>query len=446
MKPHPTLLLLLSSLPVLGCSSPEQETTASNDQALAATTTNTCSSSPVPACIQGTLSSWLDAGGDALPPLVSAVRSTSPLVTRGAQSEAALEQNLASLVRFMATDLSNNILQFDLALLADTPNPSLLTAPPVYDASVPYDVALENMLWLTDNGVYGAAALCPYSGEVAAVMGTQIGASWSNASTWEKDDAGPVPCPDSQNGYVAGHLPYYDTGAKAPSHCSTVTAPAVGSRFPTSQAPNPPTQANFTDPSMFPWVGGDFDDVADGPVALSGPRDDFKYGVLRDILAAHKPGVSAATAAAAVEDARNDFAAALVTWDGYGFVNPSDTPGLGQIHYARNLAFALIAANALGGDPAWATNVSQADVENVLWALQQSSGGFPAAYTPMLYVGGTEPAGCKPVPGIAADASADTLYVCVGRNVKVTEEASPLVVLAYGPNIWAKASSCSYPL
>jgi hypothetical protein len=138
-----------------------------------------------------------------------------------------------------------------------------------------------------------------------------------------------------------------------------------------------------------------------------------------------------------------------------GFADPGDITGQ---YAARNFTFALMCANALGinnnnnyTNVGATVSVAKSAIENQLWGLQQTTSS--ASNTSMTSLGGiwtdfctsaysaTSPYGpCNLNPLSDGIGSVGTWGLVAGaspmNNPKETEEDAPLVLLAYGKNIW----------
>ena len=127
-----------------------------------------------------------------------------------------------------------------------------------------------------------------------------------------------------------------------------------------------------------------------GRILSDDPRTLLKYGVLRAKLEGN------------AEQASRYFDRAMKLWDGCGFPMP-ERSGRHSSYRTRNLAYALIAARALGRA---IPSAARETIEKRLWACQDADGGIWTNYEK----DGT-------IPHLA----------------KKTTEIGPLVLLAYDP-------------
>ena len=331
---------------------------------------------------------------------VESVRSSSPLVSSLSPND--LNRRLARLLQWVVRDYANS---GELRLLsavpegvngAGTTNARLRT--------------LEKTYWLQDNSLYGAQALLEY----VPPSGRILSDSWR--SKWEEKY--PSFCPDSESDVVVGRLPAYDGGEGAGDPRCRLPRPGAWEMLRMGQYPRP-AEADF-DTLQTPIIGTDYPSAKIVPISKTSPRDLLKYGCLRQVLLGNHG------------TAQEMFDLALAQWDGAGFVEPKsrrdsdDSPA--GIYWARDLAFALMCANALGegGLQNWGTQrqVPKASIERKLWSSQSSSGGI---WTNYCGAAGIRTCGPGSIPPIA----------------KQTNEIAPLVLLAYGKNIWSKSKSDS---
>jgi hypothetical protein len=249
---------------------------------------------------------------------------------------------------------------------------------------------LQQTYWLEDNCIYGEGALLQW----APTIGQALSASWRARFT----QTFPKFCINTVGGPVIGVIPAFDGGPFGP--CG-LPKPGIWQKLKVYSYPDP-SSPGF-DHLPLPIIATDYPGQADGVTGTiqplgSDPRDLFKYGCLRQVVLGNST------------DASTMFDLGLASWDGNGFAH-SGTPG---VYHSRDLAFALICANALGRlanvylDTAG--KVARAAVEAALWKCQASDGGMWTNYT----AGGR-----------------------IGSLAKETCEIAPLVLLAYGNNIWA---------
>jgi hypothetical protein len=178
-------------------------------------------------------------------------------------------------------------------------------------------------------------------------------------------------CINTVSGPVIGVIPAFDGGPFGP--CG-LPKPGIWQKLKVYSYPDP-SSPGF-DYLPLPIVGTGYPGQADGVTgtleaisAQSSARDLFKYGCLRQVVLGNST------------DASTMFDLGLASWDGNGFAH-SGTPG---VYHSRDLAFALICANALGRlanvylDTAG--KVARAAVEAALWKCQASDGGMWTNYT-----------------------------------------------------------------
>jgi hypothetical protein len=271
--------------------------------------------------------------------------------------------------------------------------------------------ALQQTYWLQDNALYGAAALDQY----APVLGRLLWESWHSA--WQRSF--PNFCPDTQSDYVIGRLADYDRASGPRDPRCRFTRPGSWQFFREYQYPDP--AGSQFDSLPRPIIGTDYPagphaETRLAPISERSPRDLLKYGCLRQVLLGQE----------AV--ARQMLDLALANWDGNGFVFPKNDPRthsrLAGTYWTRDLGFALLCGNALGqgNQPVWGTthHVAKGAMEQRLWSAQSQTGGIFTNYC-----GG----------------NAEGRFQCIaGQNVpgfaKQTNEIAPIVLLAYGANIW----------
>lgn len=337
---------------------------------------------------------------------VESVRGSSPLVSSLSPND--LNYRLAILLRWVVRDYANS---GELRLLsavpegtngAGTSNARLRT--------------LQKTYWLQNNSMYGAQALLEY----APPLGRILSDSWR--SKWEEKY--PSFCPYTQSDVVIGQVPAYDGGKGSGDPRCRQPRPGTWEMLRMQQYPRP-AEADF-DTLQTPIIGTDYPGDKTGvgaqiaAIGKTSVRDLLKYGCLRQVLLGNHSA------------AQEMFDLALAQWDGSGFVEPKsrrDSEGSpAGIYWTRDLAFAVMCANALGqgGLQNWGTQgqVPKASIEQKLWSSQSPSGGI---WTNYCGDAGAEKCGLGSIPKIA----------------KQTNEIAPLVLLAYGNNIWANASSQS---
>ena len=326
---------------------------------------------------------------------VQAVRKASKL--QSTLPPAAINSHLADLLRWVVHDYANNL---SVRLLSAVPDGQAAGRP---ESSTRLR-QLQKTYWLQDNALYGAGALMQY----APALGRLLSQSWR--THWERTY--PDFCPDTQSDVVVGALPAYERGsAPTDSRCRLPT-PGDWQYLRMRQYPDP-ADAAF-DSLQTPIIGTDYPADRTGHVQMAAisrksARDLFKYGCLRQSLLGH------------TRTAQQMFDLAMTRWDGNGFANPKNDPESGGrlvgVYWTRDLAFALMCANALGvGTQSQLGSVQKAQLEQKLWSAQSPSGGMWSNY-------------CSP------DASDCKLNI--PAIAKQTNEVAPLVLLAYGSNIWA---------
>jgi hypothetical protein len=244
-------------------------------------------------------------------------------------------------------------------------------------------------------------------------LGRILSDSWR--SKWEEKY--PSFCPDTESDVVVGQLPAYDGGRGSGDPRCQLPRPGTWEMLRMQQYPRP--DEDF-DGLETPIIGTDYpgNKVGAGakiaPISKTSPRDLLKYGCLRQVLLGN------------YSTAQEMFDLALAQWDGNGFVEPRSRRdrdgGLAGTYWTRDLAFAVMCANALGqgGAQNWGTHrqVPKASIEQKLWSAQSPSGGIWTNYCAGT---GIENCGTGSIPNIA----------------KQTNEIAPLVLLAYGKNIWS---------
>jgi hypothetical protein len=312
-----------------------------------------------------------------------------------------LDRHLAMLLRWVVEDYARS---GPLRLLSDLPSGQ--TAAGLSNRRLQ---VLRQTFWLQDNGLYGAAALLEYAPVLGRILTDRWHAKWQQVF--------PNLCRDTQSVYVIGEVPEYDAGGVAADPKCRLPRPGTWQFFRMHQYPDPDS-AGF-DSLPQPIFGTDHPVDPQGrvemaPIMRNAPRNLLKYGCLRQVMLGNRAA------------ARQMFDLALAHWNGSGFVFPKNEPGarLAGVYWTRDLAFALICANALGGggEQAWGVDakVSETAVEKRLWSAQSRDGGM------FTNTCGDPP---NPNPWCAGGGK-------VPVNAKETNEISPLVLLAYGPDIW----------
>lgn len=358
-----------------------------------------------------------------------------------------LNANLALMLKWTVKDLMNSCINNQsttkLALPSDDP-----TGTNAGGATNSQLTVLSKTYWLGDNAIYLSAALKQYTTYIGTQLYNDYTANWGATLPNGVTNYTANLCNENMSQYPAGSLPLYDTssGGSGPL-CSWITAPGVWYEFSVQQYPQPgdPCFANLTGPV----VGADSEVLTSSvsgcqaipsgatqttstiAIVTNAARDLLKYGCLRQVLKGN------------TTDATTMFDDAIGTWDGTGFTDPGGTPGK---YSTRNFTFALMCANALGIDNnnnyvGGSVNLPKATVENQLWALQQISSSKSNTKVPSL--GGIWTDFCTPAYGDAT-CNLNPLIDGIGSlnqwgligSAKETEEDAPLVLLAYGKNIW----------
>jgi hypothetical protein len=264
--------------------------------------------------------------------------------------------------------------------------------------------ALQQTYWLQDNALYGAGALLEY----APAVGQSLSDSWH--AKWDEHFG--KYCPETQSSYVVGRLPQYDQpGAVVTDMRCHLPRPGMWQSFRMHQYPSPQDDG-FNDLPK-PIIGMDHpsDEMMQTQLAsirTTAVRDLLKYGCLRQVLLGNRAA------------AQQMFDLALAQWDGNGFKTTKNDASQGGsllgTYWTRDVAFALLCANALGeGHQAmFGQGVSKLSLEQKLWEAQSSSGGIWTNYCSGSACQGPH------IPAIA----------------KQTNEIAPLVLLIYGRNLW----------
>jgi hypothetical protein len=331
---------------------------------------------------------------------VESVRASSPLTS--SLSPNALNKRLAILLQWVVRDYANS---GELRLLSAVPEAA--NGAGTSNARLR---TLQKTYWLQNNSLYGAQALLQY----LPPLGRILSDSWR--SKWEEKY--PSFCPDTASAVVVGQLPAYDGGKGSGDRRCRLPRPGTWEMLRMQQYPNP-AEAEF-DTLQTPIIGTDYPGDKNGfgakiePIGKTSVRDLLKYGCLRQVLLGN------------YSTAQEMFDLALAQWDGNGFVEPKsrrDSDGsLAGIYWTRDLAFAVMCANALGqrGLQNWGTQqqVRKAAIEQKLWSTQSPSGGIWTNYC-----GDAAVEECGPGS--------------IAKMAKQTNEIAPLVLLAYGKNIWS---------
>jgi hypothetical protein len=306
-----------------------------------------------------------------------------------------LDTRLVRLVSWMAKDYAQN---GQLRLLSAAPEGVNAAG-----ATNQRLKTLQHTYWLQDNGLYGAGALLEYAPDI----GRELSTSWR--SKWERYF--PTFCPDTESDFVVGVVPAYERSGEPKDRRCQLKAPGRWSYLRMYQYPSP-ANADF-DSRALPIIGTDYpaDDsgqTREVPIKQTAVRDLLKYGCLRQV-ALGNPIV-----------AEQMFDLALSQWDGNGFFEQRQGADQAGTYWTRDLAFALMCANALGRgqDTKWGTQkvVAKADIEARLWSAQSADGGIWTNY---------------------CSASEDCGRSGIPTSAKLTNEIAPLILLAYGANIWA---------
>jgi hypothetical protein len=328
---------------------------------------------------------------------VSAVRQSSRFVSTLATRD--LENRLAQLLQWVVRDYANS---GELRLLSAVPEG--VNGAGRKNQRVQQ---LQRTYWLEDNAVYGAAALLQY----VPPLGRILSDSWRRA--W--DEHFPMFCPDTESDVVVGQLAGFDGGRGNSDPRCALPRPTAWQMLRMHQYPDP-ARSNF-DALPTPIIGTDYPADESGKnaeivsIRRTVPRDLFKYGCLRQVLLGDRA------------TAQQMFDLALGQWDGSGFLEPKNRDpngNLAGVFWTRDLAFAALCANALGqGDAAsWGSSaVAKAVIEQRLWSTQSATGGMWTNYCGAQ----SRYPNCPPAPPTMA---------------KQTNEIAPLVLLAYGKNIW----------
>jgi hypothetical protein len=315
--------------------------------------------------------------------------------------EGELDQHLARLLRWVVQDYARS---GPLRLLSDLPEGQNAAG-----QSNGRLQALRQTYWLEDNSLYGAAALLEYVPVLGRILTDQWHGKWQQVF--------PDRCRDTQSVYVIGQVPEYDRSSIPADPKCRLPPPGAWQFFRMHQYPDP--DSGDFDSLPKPIIATDHPrdphgNVEMAPITRSVPRNLLKYGCLRQVMLGNHA------------TAQQMFDLALAGWNGNGFVLPKNEPGarLSGIYWTRDLAFALLCANALGegGQLAWGAEkqVPKASIESRLWSAQSASGGI-----------WTNTCGDPPNPSRWCAGGAK-----VPAIAKQTNEISPLVLLAYGPDIW----------
>lgn len=336
---------------------------------------------------------------------VSQVLASSGL--KSSLPDGEIRSRLAKVLRWTVKDYLNS---GDLRLLSALPSGST-----ALNKSAQAQ-ALQKTYWLTDNALYGAAAFRQYAPELAD--------SLEKSRVAHQLAKFPSICPAIDSEYVVGRIPAYEAGGRKPATCEGIPTPPAWSRLRHFQLP-PATQLQELTRGRI-VIGTESVRNAGGAWRMSpldGPRDLFAYGCLRQVALGHQ------------DVAGQMFRRGLDSWDGDGFLEGLNDParqgtemGLVGAYFTRDLDFALMCANALslGKDTEWQSSggkrVQKALVESRLWSAQAPDGGIYDDYC------GTS-LGAKNNPRCRSGRPGYT---------KETNEGAPLVLLAYGRNIWRR--------
>jgi hypothetical protein len=343
------------------------------------------------------LTAALRTGGGAAVAAVAAVRHASPLVSTLPAPE--LDERLAGVLRWIVRDYANSGQMRLLSAVPDGLNGAGRSNRRLQQ--------LQRTYWLEDNAVYGAGALTQY----APPLGRILTDSWRHA--WSEHF--PAFCPDTESDVVVGQIPANDGGMGSDDPRCRLPRPGAWQMLRMRQYPSP-ASAEF-DSLPTPIIGTDYPGDANGnadlaPIGQASVRDLLKYGCLRQVLLGNRA------------TAQQMFDLALNQWDGSGFIEPKtrEDGDLAGVYWTRDLAFSLMCANALGegGAASWGSRgqVAKAAIEQSLWSAQAPGGGV---WTNYCASAGASRCQGGPVPAFA----------------KQTNEIAPLVLLAYGKNIWA---------
>lgn len=328
---------------------------------------------------------------------VRAARQNSQFVSTLAAGD--LEGRLVRLLQWVVRDYANS---GDLRLLSAVPDG--LNGAGRRNRRLQQ---LEKTYWLEDNAVYGAGALLEY----VPSLGRILSDSWRRA--WDKHF--PMFCPDTESDVVVGQLAGFDGGKGGGDPRCALPRPSAWQMLRMRQYPDPAT-SDF-DALPTPIIGTDY--PADGSgknaeiisIKQTVPRDLLKYGCLRQVLLGDRA------------TAQQMFDLALGQWNGSGFLEPKNRDpngNLAGVFWTRDVAFAALCANALeqGNAASWGSSaVPKAAIEQKLWSSQSATGGMWTNYCG----GQSKYPNCPPAPPTMA---------------KQTNEIAPLVLLAYGKNIW----------
>jgi hypothetical protein len=317
--------------------------------------------------------------------------------------EGDLDQRLARLVRWVVQDYANSASLRLLSALPDGRNAA--------GESNARLRALQHTYWLQDNSLYGGAALNEY----VPVLGRILTEEWQKK--WVQ--LFPGFCRETESVVVVGRLPAYDTGGISLDPRCRLPRPGAWEFFRMHQYPD--TRDGDFDTLPKPIIGTDYPADSQNRTQMAtitpdSPRNLLKYGCLRQVLLGNE----------AV--AKRMFDLALTHWDGKGFIDRKNDPESGGrlagIYWTRDVAFALLCANALGEgrQSAWGAQgqVTKASIENRLWSAQSDAGGI-----------WTNTCGDPPNSSRWCNGAGKLPTVA-----KQTNEIAPLVLLAYGPNLW----------
>lgn len=371
---------------------------------------------------QATACGWTPAveaelSGDASA-LVAAARA-APTVLNSTLGEAAIQRRLSALLSFVLASFVWTCESWGLGTLNGLPYGQTYADQFANVTNNSYSLQLQGQVYLIDNALYAVGALARAG--FAPHTGALLNASVFGASGLFNSAPITAPlCPEDQGLYAVGQLPLWDAdgGVAGDPRCAAITPATVpGSEQYLARQQFPPLVSG----PPFPVYAADAGVLIapDGShsvrvVSFNGTRDYLKYGCLRAVLHGD------ADAGAAF------LARALAVFDGTGFYNPHN-----PLEYmSRDLALALMCASALG--PARAARVAgwsaaQPQIEARLWALQDP--GFGGVWDTYCATPGS-PKWCLPWPPIAPAG--------LPNAAKLEHELSPLVLSAYGANVWTR--------
>ena len=343
----------------------------------------------------------------------TALKSTLP--------EGTLELRLSYLLWFMISDYAANCTRYSIGLLSALPTgqsyQGYLTGTKNSTTS-----QLQGTFWLCDNECYAIPA---FTEGYARAIGQRLNLDvFGEDGLWNTEPNSKTLCPQDSSMYVGGALPSWDGGTPVNDpRCNVITPANVPTDWQYFMRQGYPASL---DGLPLPIIGVDsviltssngVQSVATKPTLTNAPRDLLKYGCLRQVLKGNPKG------------AVQFFNDALNNWTGVGFPEPGARHPNPYVYWARDLAFVLACANALGPHAAEATlwtPALQSQIETQLWILQGNNGGIWDVYCAF---DGKAPCNVNPSGGSTG----------ISNVAKQTNEIAPLVLLAYGANIW-KAS------